>query len=398
MSGDFAINMKNFWTYILLFTILANFSARANGDSNIQGTARVPTEISEEESAELFPAVLQDNYRNGFYQLFEVFQTTNSTLTKLREKLDGLENKIEVLNTDVLKTAKETKANTDSLKQEIDSFKKTLSNDRTVHSQQIQSLKSQIVSKLDGLERTQNLFQSSIRSQDDTISSLKSKNSKMAAALFKRDAEGFFGPFTSLTIRNGNTFNGSTFEAISAAVPADNMLVAQIKNYMDVDLTGYQLHLHDGFVVAPAPNKIAAKTAEVATFVVNKQLKHAAQPEMSYRMGDTDISLHLYFVRGKTVQTFAAALLPRSAPAKSIISFDCTHYNHSGSARSHKCVTNVGLNSTNTFTVYEGDISIFEDPMCASDAEISPCTLVFQCSCIRSQVHHQKSTFQWDFD
>ncbi|CAG7728092.1 unnamed protein product [Allacma fusca] len=117
------------------------------------------------------------------------------------------------------------------------------------------------------------------------------------------------------------------------------MLVVQIKNYLDVDLTEYQLRLPFGFGVALAPNNISAKTAEVATFVYNKATNAAAQPEMSYRIGGKDISLHVSFVNARIYQTFAAALLPRSAPAKYIVPLDCGNYNHSGTAGSRKCIT-----------------------------------------------------------
>ncbi|CAG7832645.1 unnamed protein product [Allacma fusca] len=327
-----------------------------------------------------------------------------STLTKLHNKLDNLENKIEVLNTEsvLLKAGVETKTNTESLKQEIALLKENLANDRTSYSREIKNLKSQIEnsrmkrnsevnallssvsSNLNGLKRTQNIIQNNISSQAAAISGVISNNSKMTSALFERNPEAFLDFLPSP--RNGKSFNGSTFEAISAAVPTDNMLVAQIKNYMDVDLTGYQLYLDEGFVAAPAPNKIFAKTAEVATFESNNKLNFAAEPEMSYRIGDTDISLHLYFIYGGKVQTFAAALLPRSAPAKSIISFDCTQYNHSGTAGSHKCVTNVGFNSTRTLTVYEGDI--FLKVTFETTSYPRPGVLTFV-----SVVLHQKYTF-----
>ncbi|CAG7818726.1 unnamed protein product [Allacma fusca] len=79
-------------------------------------------------------------------------------------------------------------------------------------------------------------------------------------------------------------------------------------------------------------------------------------PEMSYRIGSTDISLHVSFFRSRLHQTFAAALLPRSAPAVSIIAVDCTEYNHRGTVESHKCLHDVGLNTTRTITVNEGDM------------------------------------------
>ncbi|CAG7723251.1 unnamed protein product, partial [Allacma fusca] len=364
------INMKHFWTHILLFAILVNFSTSTNGNSSTrQRTTWFPPENSreDEEPQECFANTFEDNSQNGVYQLIEFIITTNFTLTKLRAKLDDLESKNKVLNTTLLKTTVETKTISDSLKQEIASLKEVLSSVRTSHSQQIKNLESQIENlkrernaevnemlpslplKLDGLERTQNAIQSSISSQAATISKLQSSTSKMTSVLFKRNPEDFVD---FLPLRNEKSFNGS----VSVTVPTEKDLVVQIKNYMDVDLTGYQLHLPYGFVVAPAPNNISAKAVEVATFMGNTITNSAAQPEMSYRIGSTDISLHVYFVRGRNVQTFAAALLPKSAPAKSIISSNCTKYKHSGSVGSHKCVTEVGADRVKTVTVYEGDI------------------------------------------
>ncbi|CAG7818727.1 unnamed protein product [Allacma fusca] len=249
--------MKQFLAHVLLIAILVISPTNTFDNLKTQPTTTDPTESVEEDedSAGLFPDVLQDNYMNGFYQLIEFFQTINSTLTKVRDKLDGLENNMEMIK-----------------------------------------------SQLNRLERSQHINQRSISSQAVTISSLQSRNSKITSTLFKRNPEDFLpSPI------NGASFNGSTFEGVLAAVPTDYMLVTQIKNYMDVDLTGYQLHLPYGFVVSPAPNNISAKTAEVATFGPNKKLNHAAEPEI-------------------------------------------------GTAGSHKCVTNVGEHSTRTLTVYEGDI------------------------------------------
>ncbi|CAG7822971.1 unnamed protein product [Allacma fusca] len=208
---------------------------------------------------------------------------------------------------------------------------------------------TEILDKLNNLENKVEILGSEVK-----IS--KMETAGMRAAMFKRDAEGFFGPFSQP--QNGISFKGSTCKAISARVPTGNMLIAQIKNYMDVDLTGYQLYLPFGFVFAPAPNKISAKTTEIAIFFANQKKNIAAEPEMSYCIGGTDISLHLYFVRGGTVQTFAAALLPRNAPAGSIISLDCTDYKHSGSVGSHDCIKNVGENKKRNLTVYEGNIFV----------------------------------------
>ncbi|CAG7723252.1 unnamed protein product [Allacma fusca] len=319
--------MKNFWTHILLFEILVNFSPRANGDTSIQRTTRVPTTSKTDKvPQECFGNTFQDNFQNGIYQLIEFIQTTNSTLTKLLDKLDSHSQQIKNLESQI-----------ENLKSERDT--------------EVNELLFSLSSKLNGLERTQNVIQNSMSSQAVTISSLQSSNSKITSTLFKRNPEDFLpSPI------NGASFNGSTFEGVLATVPTDNMLVVQIKNYMDVDLTGYQLYLPDGFTLALAPNNISARTAEVATFLANQKKARAARPEISYQIGGTDISLHVYVVGTRTVKTFAAALLPKSAPAKSIISDDCTDYNHTGTVGSYKCVTKVGVDTAKTLTVYEGDI------------------------------------------
>ncbi|CAG7815693.1 unnamed protein product [Allacma fusca] len=291
-NKGFAVNMKKHLTYIFLFGILVNFSSTENTDSNIQQTTLVPVETSEEDDGPpgFVPHKLQDNNcRNTSDQLIHFTQTTNSTLTRLVEKLDHLEKNIEVM-------------------------------------------KSQ-------------------------ISSLQSTNSKMTHALFKRNPEALVDLLPSP--RNGDSFNGSTFEAISAAFPWENGLVVQIKNYLDVNLTGYQLYLPYGNVVAPAPKNISAKTTEVATFNTTLVVDNATQAEISYRIGGTNISLHVFFTDGE-YQTVAAAFLPMSAPARSILSLDCIEYKHRGTPGSHKCITNVIQDneqaSRTEIYVYERDL------------------------------------------
>ncbi|CAG7826583.1 unnamed protein product [Allacma fusca] len=64
---------------------------------------------------------------------------------------------------------------------------------------------------------------------------------------------------------NGFSFGGSTFEQIAAALKRHSMAVKFV-NYMDTDLTGYQLELYYGSAGTNAPTTISSQTAQVATF------------------------------------------------------------------------------------------------------------------------------------
>ncbi|CAG7692610.1 unnamed protein product [Allacma fusca] len=68
---------------------------------------------------------------------------------------------------------------------------------------------------------------------------------------------------------NGKSFGGSTFEQIQSALSSRSMAV-EFVNYMETDLTGYQLSLDYGSVKKSAPTTVSSQTAQVATFEPDK--------------------------------------------------------------------------------------------------------------------------------
>ncbi|CAG7721175.1 unnamed protein product, partial [Allacma fusca] len=64
----------------------------------------------------------------------------------------------------------------------------------------------------------------------------------------------------------GGSFNGKTIQEIAAEVPEDGALVVEIANYVNEDLTDYELHLPRGLEDKRAPKTISTRTKEVFTF------------------------------------------------------------------------------------------------------------------------------------
>ncbi|CAG7732916.1 unnamed protein product, partial [Allacma fusca] len=60
---------------------------------------------------------------------------------------------------------------------------------------------------------------------------------------------------------------------------------------------------------------------------------------MAYRIGGTNISLHLYFYLH--YNTFAAALLPQSAQVGSIADHTCSRRNYAEIVGTHRCMHQV---------------------------------------------------------
>ncbi|CAG7837693.1 unnamed protein product [Allacma fusca] len=63
---------------------------------------------------------------------------------------------------------------------------------------------------------------------------------------------------------NGNSFGGSTFEQIAAALPS-NSLAVKFVNYMETDLKECQLDLHYGSAQINPPTNDFSRTTQVAT-------------------------------------------------------------------------------------------------------------------------------------
>ncbi|CAG7829254.1 unnamed protein product [Allacma fusca] len=142
---------------------------------------------------------------------------------------------------------------------------------------------------------------------------------------------------------------------IAAGVPDDYSLTVEIVNYLDVELTDYQLFLGFGLIHQGDPTVVAAKTREVVTF---KRVPYGAAPHgvLLYRVGDTGVSLHLVFYHA----IFAVGFLENKALISTIwpIWEGCNKYTHSGTPDSMKCIGDIEIrqNQIRNLTIHHGPI------------------------------------------
>ncbi|CAG7716974.1 unnamed protein product [Allacma fusca] len=92
----------------------------------------------------------------------------------------------------------------------------------------------------------------------------------------------------------GGSFNGKTIQEIAAEVPEDGALVIEIANYINEDLTDYELHLPRGLEDKRAPKTISTRTKEVFTFKRDPG-GYAPHGVLLYRIGNSGYSVHLFF-------------------------------------------------------------------------------------------------------
>ncbi|CAG7731275.1 unnamed protein product [Allacma fusca] len=292
----------------------------------------------------------QANHNNKMPAILKFFQSTGSVLAKINERLKSVEINVQNIKSEIKDSNSKTLAEVNRNDMHLNSKMHKLKENKTA---ELSRLSLEIQTGRDGLV-------TNISSNLNQISRLKLD----LEAYTNQTGEALSQLSNKLASLEKTTNMITMSDQATAALPERYSLAVNIRNFMDSDLTDYQLKLYAngskvaGLEYTKAPSTVPAKKEEVATFISGKSLSYS-KPEgtMVYRIGGTDLFLHVYFDCWTKYRTFAAAFLSKNVPDAAIGDGRCNNSERpTGPIDSRRCHTDVTYGTTKSLLVYEENV------------------------------------------